>query len=133
MYQKPTPTAIRLLHPPQHPRLTDICHVDENIIRRVTVQRCTKSFLVKVVSNETDGTTKDEQTVESTNLYYRPQESENTKTQFRFEESYLDILLCLLPRKRTTISQQIDETNSNTPIDVQDQSIFLGRSDFFDG
>ena len=45
--------------------------------------------------------------------------------------AYLDILLRLLPRKRATISQQIDKANSNTPIDIQDRHI-RGRSDFFD-
>lgn len=48
------------MHTAQHSRLRHIRHVDEDIIRRVTVQRCTQAFLVQMVTNETDATSKNE-------------------------------------------------------------------------
>ena len=48
--------------------MSKVSHVDEDVIRRVTVQRRAETLLVKVVANETDRATEDEETVESTNL-----------------------------------------------------------------
>lgn len=52
----------------QHTRLRDVRHVDEDVVRRVAVQRCTQTLLVKVVTDEADRATEDEQAVERTDL-----------------------------------------------------------------
>lgn len=57
-----------LYHLPQHPRLRQVGHVDEDIVGWVSVQRCTQSLLVKVVSDETDRAAKHEQAVQRANL-----------------------------------------------------------------
>lgn len=59
----------RSLHLAQNSRLIDVLQVNEDIISRMTVQGCAESFLIKVMSNETDATAKDEQPVEGTNLW----------------------------------------------------------------
>jgi hypothetical protein len=58
----------RLLHPPEHTRLRDVRHVDEDIVRGVPVQRRTQALLVKVVSDEPDAAPEDEQPVERADL-----------------------------------------------------------------
>ena len=57
-----------LRHLAKHARLRDVRHVDEDVVRRVTVQRRAEALLVEVVANETDAAAEDEQTVESANL-----------------------------------------------------------------
>lgn len=57
-----------LLHFAQYSWLRHICHVDEDIICRVAVERSTQALLVKVVSNETDATAKHEQAVKGSDL-----------------------------------------------------------------
>ena len=87
----------RSMHLAQHTRLSDIRHVDEDVVRRVTVQGSLQPLLVKVVSNETDRSSQNEQTVEGTDL---------------------DIIVRLLPRKRSRVPQKVDEAYCDTPIDV---------------
>lgn len=55
-------------HLAQNTRLTDVCHVDEDIVRRVTIQRCLEALLVKMMADEANGATKNEETIEGTNL-----------------------------------------------------------------
>lgn len=43
-----------LRHLAKDTRLLEVRHVDEDIIRRVAVQRRTQTLLVEVVANETD-------------------------------------------------------------------------------
>ena len=40
----------------------------KSLTRRVAVQRCTQTFLVEMVADETDATAKNKQSVESANL-----------------------------------------------------------------
>lgn len=88
------------MHLTQNTRLANISHVDEDIVSGMTVQRCPQPLLVKVVSNETDAPSEDEQAVEGTNL---------------------DVLVSLFRSEGTTIPEEIDEADSNTTIDVQDE------------
>lgn len=39
---------------PQHPRLRQVSHIDEDIVSWVSVKRRTQSLLVEVVADETD-------------------------------------------------------------------------------
>lgn len=52
-----------------HDSLT-ILHVDEDVVRGMSVQRSAESLLVEMVTDETDAATEDEETVEGTNLKY---------------------------------------------------------------
>lgn len=61
-------TGHRLVKPAQHTRLRHIGHIDEDVVCRVTVQRCAQTLLVKVVTNEADTSSKNEQTVQSSDL-----------------------------------------------------------------
>ena len=60
-----------LCHLPQHPRLRQVSHVDEDVVGRVSVERCAQSLLIEVVSDETDRATKHEQAIKGTNLNAR--------------------------------------------------------------
>jgi hypothetical protein len=48
--------------------LTDIRHIDEDVVCGMTVQRCTQTLLIKVVTNETDAAAENEETIQCSNL-----------------------------------------------------------------
>ena len=75
-------------------------HVDEDIVGRVAVQRCAEALLVKVVANEADAASEDEQTVERADL---------------------DVLVCFVRCECTAVAQKINEADSNTTIDIQNE------------
>lgn len=52
-----------LLGASQDPRLTNIRHVDKDVISRMTVQGCAQTLLIKVVANETNTATENEKTI----------------------------------------------------------------------
>ena len=56
------------MHPTKDTRLANIRHVDEDIVRRVTVQRGAEPLLVKMVTNEPNAPSEHEQAVQGTNL-----------------------------------------------------------------
>jgi len=87
-----------LLHTTQHTRLRHISHINEDIISRMTVERRLQPLLVKMVTNKSDAATKNEQTVQSTDL---------------------DILVSLLRSKRTAIPEQVNKADSNATINVK--------------
>ena len=60
--------ARSLRHLAQHARLRDVGHVDEDVVRRVTVERRTQTLLVEVVADEADAAAEYEEAVERTNL-----------------------------------------------------------------
>ena len=47
--------------------------------------------------------------------------------------TYLDVLICLVRSKGTTVAQEVDEANSNAAIDVEDERVLLRRRDLLDG
>ena len=51
-----------------HPGLSHVSHVDEDVVGRVTVKRSTEALLVEVVTDKTNAASKDEQTVQGSNL-----------------------------------------------------------------
>jgi hypothetical protein len=89
--------STRSLHPSQNPRLRNFCHVNEDIIRRVTVQRCAEPLLVKMVTNESNATTENEQPVE------RPD---------------LDVLARLFWGEGAAVPEEIDEADGDAAVDV---------------
>jgi hypothetical protein len=100
---------LRSLHFPEHARLRQIGHVDENVVGGMTVERSTEPLLVQMVSDESNAPTEDKQSVERANL---------------------DILVCLFGRERPTIAQQIDKAHRDASVHVQDERILLGRGHF---
>ena len=75
-----------------------------DIVPWMTVKTGAQSLLVKEVSNQTDGTTEDEKTVEDTHL----------KVVFGF-----------FRREGTAVTEEINEADSDTTIDVENQVVFL--------
>ena len=88
------------MHPTQHPRLANIRHVDEDIVSRMTVQRCPQPLLVEVVSNESDAPAEDEQAVEGTDP---------------------DVLVGLFGCEGARVTEEVDEADSNATVDAQDE------------
>jgi hypothetical protein len=74
-------------------------HIDKDIICRVTVERRPQPLLVQVVSNKPDATTEDEQAIQSTDL---------------------DVLIGLLWRESTTVSQEIDKAHRDATVHIED-------------
>ena len=66
----------------------------------MTVQRCTQTLLIEVVTNETDAATKNEETIQSADF---------------------DVFVSFLWCEGTTVSQKVDEADGNTTIDVQNK------------
>lgn len=64
----PSNTLCALLYFAEHPRLRDVGHVDEDVVRGMTVQRRAQALLVEVVADESDAAPEDEQTVERADL-----------------------------------------------------------------
>ena len=95
----------------QHPRLANIRHVDEDIVSRMTVQRCPQPLLVEVVSNESDAPAEDEQAVEGTDP---------------------DVLVGLFGCEGAGVTEEVDEADSNASIDVEDERVLLRRRDLLD-
>jgi hypothetical protein len=89
-----------LMHLTQHPRLTNIRHVDENIISRMRIQRRPQPLLVKVVTNEPDTPAEHEQTVEGTDP---------------------DVLVSLLGCEGSRVMQEVDEADSDATVNVEDE------------
>jgi hypothetical protein len=70
----------------------------------MSVQGSAETFLIKVMANETDAATENEETVERSNL---------------------DIFLRLLRGKGTAITKQIDEANGDASIDIENELFVL--------
>jgi len=49
--------------------LTDIRHIDKDVVGGMTVQGCTQTLLIEVVTDETDAATKNEETIQSADFY----------------------------------------------------------------
>lgn len=78
---------------------------------RVTVETSAQSLLVEEMGNETDRTTKDEQTVEDT---------------------HLEVVLGLLSSEGTAVADKVDESDSNGTVNVENQVVLLGGGDGLD-
>ena len=83
-----------------------------DIVPRVTVETSAKSLLVEEVGNQTDGATKDEQTVEHT---------------------HLEVVLSLFRRESTAVAHEVNEADSDGTVDVEDKVVLLAGGDSLDG
>ena len=79
---------------------------------RVTVETGAQSLLVEEVGNQTDGATKDEQTVEHT---------------------HLEVVLSLLGREGTAVAEKVDEADGDGTVNVEDEVVLLAGGDGLDG
>jgi hypothetical protein len=78
----------------------------------MSVKPSSQSLLIEVVCNQTDRSSKNEKSVQDT---------------------ILQVILSLFSTESTTVSDQVDEANSNTSINVQDQVVLLGSGNSLDG
>lgn len=78
----------------------NISHIDEDVVSWVTVQGSLQPLLVKMMTDETDATTENEETVECTDL---------------------DVLLSFIRIESAAIAEQVDEADRNATIDVKDE------------
>lgn len=83
-----------------------------DVVPGVAVQTSAQALLVEVVGNQTDGTTQHEQTVEDTHAH---------------------VVLDLLVGEGTAVAEQVNEADSNTTVDVENQVVLLGGGDSLDG
>jgi hypothetical protein len=88
------------MHLTQRPRLTNIRHVDENIISRMPIQRRPQPLLVKVVSNEPDTPAERERTIEGTDP---------------------DVVIGLLGCEGSRVTQEVDEADSDATVNIEDE------------
>jgi hypothetical protein len=88
--------------------LGDVGEEVGDVVPRVTVQASAESLLVKVVSNKTNATSEDEETVQDT---------------------HSEVVLGLFSGESTRVAEQVDEANSNTSVNVEDKVILLGGCD----
>jgi hypothetical protein len=82
-----------------------------DVVPRMPVQTSPEPLLVEIMGNQTDGTTKHEQTIEDTHLH---------------------IVLGLLLREGAAVAHQVNEADSNAAIDVENKIVLLGGGDSLD-
>lgn len=78
----------------------------------MTVETSAKSLLVEEVGNQTNGATKDEQTVEYT---------------------HLEVVLSLFGREGTAVAEQVNEADGDGTVNVEDKVVLLAGGDGLDG
>ena len=78
----------------------------------MTVEWCAQAFLIEMVTNEANATSKDEQAVQAPDP---------------------NILVGFFPGKCTGISEQVDKADGNATVDVQDERILLRCRHLLDG
>jgi hypothetical protein len=83
-----------------------------DVVPGVTVETGAQSLLVEEVGNQTDGATKDEQTVEHT---------------------HLKVILSLLGGEGATVTEKVDEADGDGTIDVEDKVVLLAGGNGLDG
>lgn len=85
----------------------------------MSVKRGAKPLLVKVVANESNGTAKDKETVEGTNLIVK--ELGTSATQHVNSITYLDILFSFLRAECATVTKKINKADSDATVNIQDE------------
>lgn len=74
----------------------------------MSVQTSPQALLVEIMCNQTDASPKNEQTVEDT---------------------HAEVVFCLFGAKGAAIAQEVHKADGNTAVHVEDEVVFLGRSD----
>jgi hypothetical protein len=83
-----------------------------NVVPRVAVETGAQSLLVEEVGNQTNGATKNEQTVEHT---------------------HLKVVLSLLGGEGTAVAKKVDEADGDGTVNVEDEVVLLAGGDGLDG
>ena len=78
----------------------------------MAVERRSESLLVEMVTNETDATTKDEETVQRANL---------------------DIFICLFSSECSTVTEKVNKADRDATVDVENELDILVRLDIEPG
>jgi hypothetical protein len=87
-----------LLCTSQDPGLGDICHVDEDIIGGMAIQRRTQTFPIEVVTDEANTASENKQTIERANL---------------------NVLVSFFGCVCATVPEEINEAKSNANTNIQ--------------
>jgi hypothetical protein len=66
----------------------------------VAIQRCTETFLIKVVTDEADTASEHEQAIQCSDL---------------------DVFLSFFGSERTAVAEEVNEAHSDTSVDVEDE------------
>jgi hypothetical protein len=66
----------------------------------MAIKRCSESLLVEMVTNKTNATTKDEETVQRANL---------------------DIFICLFPSECSAVTEKVNKADCDATIDVKNE------------
>jgi hypothetical protein len=72
----------------------------------MAVERCSESLLVEMVTNETDATTENEETIQRANL---------------------NVLVRLFPSERSTVPEEVNEADCDATIDVENELDIIVR------
>lgn len=83
-----------------------------DVVPRMSVQASPQPLLVKVMRNETDTPTEHEETVEN---------------------AHAEVVFGLFGAEGTAVAEEVDETDGNAAVDVEDEVVLLGRSHCLDG
>jgi len=85
-------------------------HVGD-VVPRVTVETSAQSLLVEEVGNQTNRSSKHEQTVEHT---------------------HLEVVLCLFRGEGAAVAEEVDEADGDAAVDVEDEVVLLGGGNSLD-
>lgn len=76
------------------------------------IQASAETFLIQVMGNETNASAQHEKTV---------------------QHAHVEVIFGFFSAKGTAVAHKIDEADSHTTVNVQDQVVFLAGGDAFDG
>lgn len=79
-----------------------------DIVPRMPIQASAKTLLIQVMSNQTDTSAQHEKTIQNT---------------------HVEIIFGLFSAECAAVAHQVDEADSDTAVDVEDQIILLARGD----
>jgi hypothetical protein len=99
-------TSQGLLHLGNNARHHNILHRNKDVIGGMAVKRCSESLLVEMVTNKTNATTKDEETVQRANL---------------------DIFICLFPSECSAVTEKVNKADCDATIDVENELDIMVR------
>jgi hypothetical protein len=94
------------LHLGNDARHHNILHRNEDVISGMAVEWRSESLLVKMVTNETNATTKDEEAVQRANL---------------------NIFICLFPGECSAITEKVNKADCYATVDVENELDIIVR------
>lgn len=100
-----------------------------DIVPRVSVQTSPQSLLIEIMRNQTNRTPENEEAVKDTHL---PVMLAGHWTSYWSPINYPHVVFSFLSRKSTTVSNQVNEADGNTSINIENQVILFASGDGLD-